>query len=252
MSGWLRSRVRQWLPDAWMAAMRKQMRRARHWGLRHWCNACGSRLRAFLPHPSGEQDFLCPVCGSKPPHRLAMYFLQERAELFVGGGQMLHIAPEPGLRPRLARMCERVGMAYRPGGLTGEGAEHLDLLDLPFADACVDLMYCCHVLNCMPDDRAAMREVRRVMSRQGTALLQVPAFNVGVETIETTTREQRIAAFNDDGIHRCYTDADYQQRLRASGFLVTVYRAEALPPGDVARLSLKREVLHVCQPDGPR
>ena len=81
-----------------------------------------------------------------------------------------------------------------------------------------------------------------------TALLHVPAYHTGEHTLETSTRSERLAAFADDSIFRSYTDADYQARLRECGFDMAVYRAEVLEPELSRRMSMKREVLHVCRP----
>ena len=123
----------------------------------------------------------------------------------------------------------------------------MDILDLPFEDQSVDLLYCCHVLNSMNDDRGAMREVRRVLSESGTAVLQVPAFYEGETTLEAGPEEaDRLRVFNDVGISRCYTDADYVKRLEDAGFRVRHYRAAQFSASDVRRYSLKAEVVHVC------
>lgn len=177
-----------------------------------------------------------------------MHYFSSNPSLFAAAGMLVHIAPEPELGPRLARIAKRSGMTYRGGGINGKGDSHLDLLSLPFADGSIPLMYCCHVLNSLQDDRAAMREVRRVMRPQGLALLQVPAFHDGATTLETDGLDERMSVFGDAGIFRCYTPEDYLRRLRESGFEVDVFRADALPTELVQRLALKREVLHVCRP----
>jgi len=127
------------------------------------------------------------------------------------------------------------------------GDRHIDLLDLPFADSSVSLVYCCHVLNSLQDDRAAMREVFRVLHPEGLAILQVPAFHQGVTTLETNSAQERMATFGDDGIYRCYTNDDYEARLRSTGFEVRAFRASDVAPGLVEYHQLKREVLHLCR-----
>lgn len=244
--------VKSFVPEAWRPALRRQYERARHFGWRRHCNVCASHLGGFLAHGApSEPDFLCPVCRSKPPHRLAAVYFDTHPDVFTRDGVFVHIAPEPGLKQMLQRKTERVGMQYRWGGITGVGEHRLDLLDLPFEDGTVDAMYCCHVLNCLQEDRAAMLEVRRVVRPGGVALLQVPAFFAGATTLETNGLQERLAAFADEGIFRCYTNEDYEARLRESGFHAEAFRASALVPVLVARQALKQEVLHVCRPVGP-
>ena len=137
-------------------------------------------------------------------------------------------------------------MRHVSGGITGVGDNYLDLLALPFADDSVDLVYCCHVLNSLADDCAAMREVARVLQPSGVAILQVPAFFTGPTTLEPTSDRERLAAFHVEGIYRCYPNDDYERRLDDAGFDVHAFRAATLDAGLVERCQLKREVLHVC------
>jgi len=205
-------------------------------------------LRSFLSYGAPvESNFLCPVCRSKPPHRLAAIYFDTHHEILLRGGTFLHVAPEAGLGIKLTLLARDAGMTYRAGGITGEGDRYIDLLSLPFADSSVVLIYCCHVLNCLQDDRAAMREVYRVLHPDGLAILQVPAFHAGDTTLETNSLEERIAEFSDDGIYRCYTNEDYEGRLRSVGFEVRAFRAGEVAAGPVERYQLKREVMHLCR-----
>lgn len=49
-----------------------------------------------------------------------------------------------------------------------------DLLKLPFRDATFDVVLCNHVLEHIPEDRVAMRELARVMTSDGLMLVGVP------------------------------------------------------------------------------
>ncbi len=236
------------VPEPWRRPIRSAYSRLRHAGWRHRCNICGAGLRNFLPHGiPPEPNFLCPLCRSKPPHRLASAYFDTHPELFVQGAVLLHVAPEPGLGGKIAEQARRHDMTYRAGGLNGVGDHYLDLLDLPIASESIALVYCCHVLNCMEDDRRAMREVYRVLHPDGLAILQVPAFYPGETTLETNGRAERMATFGDDGIYRCYTNNDYEVRLRSVGFEVTAFRANNVAANFVELHQLKQEVLHLCR-----
>lgn len=211
------------------------------------CSCCGSRLRRFLPHGQPpETNFLCPVCRSKPPHRLAALLFDNHPEWFRQNGLLVHIAPEDELRRKLMRLARMQQMEYRCGGITGHGDEYLDIFRLPFDDGSVDFLYCCHVLNMVENDLAAMREVFRVMRPGGIALLQVPAFYYGAMSLESFDTQDRIAKFRDPLMYRCYSDPDYVSRLMAAGFRVERFLASQFPPTLVARHELKQEVLHAC------
>lgn len=239
--GW----IKQLVPKAVRPKIRRAWDRLRHRGTDYFCPICSSPLREFQPW-SGAPNFRCPVCISKPPHRLAHRYFQLHPELFTADEMLVHIAPEPELR--LAHGAFRqTGMQYRSGDLSGSGDEKLDVRNLPFADQSVRLLYCCHVLNMIQEDRQAMSEIFRIMQPQGVALLQVPAYYRGERTLEPRTREERKAAFHDEDIQRCYTDADYVSRLNDAGFRVEHFRATDQADELVRQLQLKEEVLHVCR-----
>jgi SAM-dependent methyltransferase len=179
---------------------------------------------------------------------LAAIYFDGNTSLFVGGGILLHVAPELGLGRRLRERARQHGMSYRSGSISGNGESFLDLRCLPFEDGAVHVIYCCHVLNSMTEDCDAMREVRRVLAPDGVALLQVPAFEPGPHTVETFGLEDRIRLFGDDGIYRRYTNADYRARLEDAGFAVEEFRADTLAAADLERYQLKQEHLHVCRP----
>jgi SAM-dependent methyltransferase len=240
--------IKALVPPQARPGLRRAWDRARFHGRRHECPVCESRLRCFLPWGFPvDQNFLCPICRSKPPHRLATLYFRENPSVFQPRGRIVHVAPEPELQKRLQRWAAVRQMEYRSGSISGQGDQFLDLLHLPFADESVNLIYCCHVINALQEDRLAMAEVFRVLHPQGTALLQVPAYATGPQTIETTSRDERLAAFHDEGIYRCYTAADYIHRLQAAGFVVECFRSIHQPPSSVSRYELKGEVLHVCK-----
>lgn len=239
------------IPPSLRPKMRRVWDRLRYGGTTYFCPVCASHLREF--HSWGDAtQFRCPVCTSKPPHRLAYLYFQSHPALFVERELLVHIAPEPELRVWLKARCRQTGMRYRSGGLYGVGDEQLDLRQLPFADQSVRLFYCCHVLNAMPEDRPAMAEIHRVLHPEGVAIIQVPAFYHGETTLETPTREERLAAFHDDAIYRCYTDADYVSRLNNAGFVVEHFRAFEQGAEPVRQMQLKEEVLHVCRRNGAK
>lgn len=236
------------VPESYRPKLRRLGSRVRFAGWSRRCPLCGCGLRGFLPHGVPvEEQAVCPVCRSKAPHRLACVYFTLHQDVFRPGGLVLHVAPEAELGRCLQRWAGVHRMAYRCGGLSGTGDHHMDIRQLPFEDGAVQLIYCCHVLNAMQEDRQAMAELFRVLDPMGTAVLQVPAFHTGATTLETNFRAERLRVFHDEGIVRCYTDADYVARLQAAGFAVQHFRAADLPSADVRRFSLKAEVLHICR-----
>lgn len=78
-----------------------------------------------------------------------------------------------------------------------------DLTRLPFRTAAFDFIVCYHVLEHIPDDTAAMRELSRVLTAGGIALVQVPHKPDAIPT--RTPGRTRMSA--NDGLVRAITSA---------------------------------------------
>jgi SAM-dependent methyltransferase len=155
---------------------------------------------------------ICPRCRSHPRHR-AIALLLDRGDL--SGRRLLHFAPEPLFDPLFARLpeIERVTAdLYAPADL------RLDISDMDLPDSSFDLILCSHVLEHVPDDRAAMRELRRVLS-DGLALVLVP-YRPEVTTYEDPSVVSplgRMVAFGQQDHVRIY-GSDLADRLSDAGF----------------------------------
>ena len=93
-----------------------------------------------------------------------------------------------------------------------------DACNLPFADDSFDLMVQFHVLEHIPDDGAAIREMVRVLKPGGLALVQVP-YRATVPTDEdpNASEEERTQRFGQVD-HVRYYGKDFNDRLRDNGF----------------------------------
>ncbi len=122
----------------------------------------------------------CPKCQSLERHRLQYLAVRDLLESMKPFEmKMLHVAPEPFLRQLFSR---RFG-EYETADLLMRGVDHkVDLQNLPFEDATYDFVFASHVLEHIPDDKRAIREIRRIIKPRGVAILPVPV--VCEKTIE--------------------------------------------------------------------
>jgi ubiquinone/menaquinone biosynthesis C-methylase UbiE len=100
----------------------------------------------------------------------------------------------------------------------------MDITSIPCADDSFDFVLCSHVLEHVPDDAGAMREIRRVLKPGGAAVLQHPIERARAETYEDwsiATEAGRREAFNQEDHVRVY-GADFRDRLERAGLAVTV------------------------------
>jgi SAM-dependent methyltransferase len=94
----------------------------------------------------------------------------------------------------------------------------MDLTRAPWRDASFDVIFCNHVLEHIPDDRAAMAELVRILRPGGWAVLLAPYWPEK-ETIEdpSASPEERLRRFMQVDHVRLY-GSDYPVRLNEAGF----------------------------------
>jgi SAM-dependent methyltransferase len=178
------------------------------------CPCCGRSFRRF--RPTGDPirpDTACPFCNSVERHRLLTLAVQQEPQLVAG--RVLHFAPEAALGSLLRDRAAE----YVTTDLSAETDVTADITELPFPDDRWDAIVCSHVLEHVPDDAAAMRELRRVLAPDGHAIVIVPRV-AGTATDEDPTVTdplERLHRFGQQDHVRTYGD-DLEDRLRSAGF----------------------------------
>lgn len=234
---------------------RRGLTHLRYPGTRLHCPMCGGRFGAFLPRGldqgvyareqvvgAGRREAAtCPYCYSSDRERFVHLYLREVAGLARPGPplRVLHVAPERNLRAWL-RSLPRV--RYVGSGLSSRWVDvFVDLTRAPFGDGAFDVILCNHVLEHVPDDHAALVELRRILAPRGFAIVQVPLAPGRAETEEAsgpTDAAERVRRFGQAGHLRLY-GRDYPDRVRAAGFEVEeVDPAQAFGADAVGRHSL--------------
>src|SRR5688500_1313251 len=154
------------------------------------CPICGGRFRKFLKKHAASgrprEGARCARCGSLERHRLLWLYLRDGTDLLTRPARLLHFAPEPGIAEKLT---ELPGCDYLSADLDAPPAMvRMAVQDIPADDDSFDAVICNHVLEHVPDDRRAMREIRRVLKPGGWAILGVPL------------QRKRAASFEDPAI----------------------------------------------------
>ena len=191
---------------------------SRHDVAKGYCAACGAMVsRQFRPGPDGRPDAACPRCGSLERHRFLSLLLGSLSPELRDLDTVVEIAPSRQSRVLLDRLEARRRVSLDAGYDTRDVDALASLTQLPLRDGSVDLLVCYHVLEHVPDDCAAMREIARVLSPRGIALLEVP-IKMGVATEEdpSATPEERLRRFGQVDHVRWYGD-DFDARLADAG-----------------------------------
>ena len=173
--------------------------------------------RPFRPGPDGRPGATCPRCGSLERHRFLALLLGALAPELSDLDTIVEIAPSRQSKALLDRVPARRRLSFDAGYDAREVDALASITDLPLRDGSVDLLVCYHVLEHVPDDCAAMREIARVLSPRGLALLEVP-IRMGVATDEDPSAppEERVRRFGQRDHVRWYGD-DFDSRLSAAG-----------------------------------
>ena len=223
----LRKTLGNWWHDA-------QSRRAKHNLLKSLegggvqCNVCRWSGRTFTGdhwHP----ETVCPNCGSQVRHRLLTATLDgmsDHPELLeaklLAGKDILHFAPERQLRERIRNISRKYTTADFD---RGDCDLKLDMSAMPSVkNSSCDVVIACDVLEHVPEDLAAMRELYRVLRPGGVAVLSVPQMDPPAVTDQdpsVKSEAEREKRFGQKDHVRMYGD-DFITRLSATGFEVDV------------------------------
>ncbi len=201
------------------------------------CPVCSRTFRRFLPDGLDlplfrekrivggglDADALCPGCRAVNRERLLALYLRTKTRLLTEHAPVLHMGPEPGIA-RLLKSNPNIRYVSADLNLRSASAR-ADITALGFRDASFDAIVCCHVLEHVPADRQATRELLRVLKPGGWTILQVPVAVDEAATYEDwniTSPEEREQRFGQRDHVRLY-GRDYKDRLEAVGFTVHLY-----------------------------
>lgn len=209
------------------------------------CNLCAWRGARFTDDP-WHAGTVCPVCRSQVRHRMVAAMFDGFATIgdcdedaMLVDKDVLHFAPERQLRDRVKRAARKHVTADFE---RGDCELQLDISSMPdVRDASYDTLIACDVLEHVPDDAAAMRELRRVLRSGGLALVTVPQKDPPANTDEDPTvkdADARTARFGQKDHVRMYGD-DFAARLESAGFKVRVLSVSVFPTEQVERHVLK-------------
>lgn len=215
-----------------------------------FCPTCGSDVKNYEPISNFLRDKLaehrcpytlddfetlnhkaysCPNCGASDRDRFISSYLQKE---FTAGRKFKHIldiAPAKALESQLRKMSK----GYRSADLYMEDVtDKVDITNMSvYSDNHFDLAVCSHVLEHIPDDIAAMKEVHRVLKKKGLALFLVPIVK-GLPSIteETTINDpaEQWRRFAQNDHVRLYNQQGFIDRLVESGFSVSMVSGRSL------------------------
>ena len=182
----------------------------------------GKSFRSFLPYgyESPRENVLSPSTLSLERHRLLWLYLKNETDFFTAPLKVLHFAPEQAFYKKFRSLKN---LDYTTTDLLSPLADvKADICNLPFEDDSYDVVLCNHVLEHIPDDTQAMRELYRVLKPGGWGIFQIPQDlerQVTFEDDSITNQKERTQIFGQYDHVRIY-GRDYFDKLRSIGFTV--------------------------------
>lgn len=213
--------------------LRTIVRKVIYFGNKRFCPVCEKTSGKFIRAHS-RNEALCAHCNSLERHRFVWHFFKEKTELFRGNLSMLHVAPEEAFTNRLKQL---LGNNYITADLDEANAMiKMDIMNIQYPDYYFDVIYCSHVLEHVPDDKKAMKELFRVLKQKGWAVLMVPVNSeTTIEDPSVTDPSKRLKLFGQEDHVRIYGN-DFTQRLEQAGFKVKVISpADIFAPEEMIR-----------------
>ena len=175
----------------------------------------------FFPYGYNKQrkNALCPGTFSLERHRLLWLYLKKETDFFNFNNKILHFAPEQCFHKFFKSFFKNYTSIDLNSPIVDIKA---DICNLPFNDNSFDYILCNHVLEHIYDDEKAMKEIYRVLNKNGIAILQVPIDinnNYTHEGRDIDNKQDRNKLFGQYDHLRMY-GLDYFKKLKNIGFKV--------------------------------
>jgi SAM-dependent methyltransferase len=207
------------------------------------CNCCDKTFRRFMNYRirflgiqlfknnplwfSQYRDVLCPNCMSQPYHRLLPFYFETHP---VNDNSMILIYSSEHCTEKY--FCNH-GYKYSLADLFDSSTDFQeDIQHSHFPDETWDIIVCNQILEHVPDYKAALLDLKRIVKRNGIVAITVPVGDNLETTFEdpsVTSPEERIKLFGQHDHLRLF-GSDFKLLLAQAGFEVEVVDGNHAPP----------------------
>ena len=255
MMGTVKASLKEILPDPLVAGYRKgsgfyfhqkrlinnKLSQLQYFGNAVTCPFCEKTFSRFKPTGALDRPFwrsseglellksreinvanaTCPKCRSGERQRLLYFYLMDKIDFFNQKGiKLLDVAPDDFL---LGKVFSKVDIDYISIDIAParNPSQIMDIINLEFENNTFDAIICLHVLEHIPEDIKAMKELYRVLKPGGWSILQVPIWAFETVEVPGATKDQYLDLYGHSDHVRRY-GFDYKERLEKAGFVVNV------------------------------
>ena len=202
-----------------------------------YCPCCDTHLRSFInggfdKHPeyynhkrylAYDQKVICPVCGSLPRHRILVSWFEKNMDC-LRDKRILHFAQERSVR----MWMDRNGIKTTTADLYNAADLKINIEETGLPEGAYDLIICNHVLEHVSDYKKALKEMHRILSVGGKAILSFPV-DMSLETVyeddSIKTSKERLEHFGQADHLRIF-GKDSPVMLEKAGFSVSEIRGQ--------------------------
>lgn len=229
-----------------------ELRAKNYRGTEVYCPCCNREFSKFLPYGFREirENAACPRCNSLERMRLLWFYLERELQIFDNwkDKRILHFAPEWLIEKKLRRHPGYLSIDIMPELAMIQG----DIQDLKFDNNTFDLVICSHVLDLIPDEALAFRELHRILKPSGALLIQqniLKSLETTVEKNDMPFSEFKLLVNDDDPHHQREYGPDFPDRIRDQNFNVEILNYfENFTAQERARYGLTDEPIYSCKP----
>ena len=217
---------------------------------RKHCSCCGWSGLFFKPYVSWSYvtfNALCPLCSSHNRHRGHVLYY-EKMNLLSESGDLLFFAPEEGVLNYFneSKTLNILTSNYEDGVTVNKLLDEnvsdfrFDIMNIDCDDNRWDFIICHRVIEHVPDDRKAIKELYRILKPGGVLILSVP-INLSLDITKDFGKPNPLINehFYDYGLdfkERIYSKFDVKEEFFSSFSTDTEWK----------RFSLFEDVMYVC------
>lgn len=169
-----------------------------------------------------NKDFYsCSNCGASDRDRLYAMYIKEILRNNEKIINMLDIAPSKSLTSFIKKFPK---IKYKTADLYMEKVnDNIDITNMPYADESFDVIICSHVLEHIENDIKALKELYRILNKNGWGILMVPInlhLEKDYENPSAKTPEERWKHFGQNDHVRIYSKQGFIKKVLAANFKI--------------------------------
>jgi SAM-dependent methyltransferase len=186
-------------------------------------------IKYFQTVGSDPENYGCYYCNCNDRERhLFMYFDKLSVWDKFRNASVLHFSPELSLSKKIELLlpAEYIKCDLFPR----DGWKKIDITKIDFEDSYFDILICNHVLEHVPDHLQALKEISRVLKKDGIAFLQTPyseLFYNHFEDPNINTDELRLLFYGQEDHVRVVSKRQFFDEL-AIYFTLNIIRSDSL------------------------